>query len=84
MSQMMELPFGKGAAVGTLGVHVTIAVGGRPVISHVAELAELGPLLVQVTLPVTVLPAGAVVGRLIVTAISALTSFVMTQLIWSF
>ena len=51
---------------------MTLAPAGRPVGTHVALVATLGPLLVQVTVPVTVLPAGALVGKaLSAAAISA-------------
>jgi hypothetical protein len=45
------------------GVHETMAPGGSPVTAHVASVAGLGPLLVQVTVPVTVLAARALTGK---------------------
>jgi hypothetical protein len=65
-------------------MHVTTAAAGKPEIPHVAAAAELGPLFVQVKLPVTTLPATALAGRLTATAMSASTSLRMTQLISSF
>jgi len=70
-SQTMEDPFANGPAVGTAGVHVTVDAGGNPAMSQVAATAALGPLLVQVKLPVTGLPAVAVLGKLTVDAMSA-------------
>ena len=57
---------------GGAGTQTTLAPGGKPETAHVALAAALGPLLVQLIVPVTVLPAGAFAGRPeIVTAISA-------------
>ena len=70
-SQTMEDPLANELAVGTAGVHVTVDAGGNPAMSQVAATAALGPLLVQVKLPVTGLPAVAVLGKLTVDAMSA-------------
>ena len=70
-SQTMEDPFANGLAVGTAGVHVTVDEGGNPAMSQVAATAALGPLLVQVKLPVTGLPAIAVLGKLMLDVMSA-------------
>ena len=69
--QTMEDPLTNGAVVGTVGVQVTVAEGGNPAMSQVAATAVLGPLLVQVKLPVTGLPAVAVLGKLTVEIMSA-------------
>jgi len=69
--QTTELPLGNAAAVGTLGVQVTVAVDGRPLRAQVAAVAALGPLFVQVKVPLTVLPATAVAGKFTVAAMSA-------------
>lgn len=54
------------------GLHITVAPAGAPVARHVASAATLGPLLTQVTVPLTVLPAGGLAGKpLIVACISA-------------
>ena len=70
-AQTIDDPLAKGLAVGTAGVQVTVAEGGNPVILQVAASAALGPLLVQLKLPVTELPAIAVLGRLTWDAMSA-------------
>jgi hypothetical protein len=54
--QTIALPAGSEAA-GTAGAQLTAAPGGRPLAAQVALLAALGPLLVQVSVPVAVLPA---------------------------
>ena len=69
--QTIELPVGNAVAVGTLGVQVTVAVDGSPLMAQVAAVAALGPLFVQVKVPLTVLPATAVAGKFTVAAISA-------------
>jgi hypothetical protein len=67
----MAAPTAKLAA-GTAGVQTTTAPAGIPLTAQVALLAMLGPLLVHVTVPVTVLPAFAVAGNpLTAAAISA-------------
>jgi hypothetical protein len=55
-------------AVGLDGLHVTVAPGGKPVGTHVASAATLGPLLVQVSVPVTALPADGLPGKPLNTA----------------
>ena len=69
--QTTELPLGNAAAVGTLGVQVTVAAAGRPLMAQVAAVAALGPLFVQVKVPVTVLPAMADAGKFTVASMSA-------------
>ncbi len=49
-------------ASGVAGKQTTVAPGGRPATAHVAFAAALGPLLAQLIVPVTVLPAGALAG----------------------
>src|SRR5260370_146964 len=68
----MLLPGGSGVAVGTLGVQLTVAPVGRPVMEHVAASAALGPLLVHVNVPVTTEPGWAVAGNADVAVMSAL------------
>jgi hypothetical protein len=68
----MLLPGSSGVAVGTLGVQLTIAAVGRPVMEHMAASAGLGPLLVQVNVPVTIEPGTAVAGNDAVAVMSAL------------
>lgn len=46
-----------------MGAHVTVAPLGNEFTVHVGLAAALGPLFVHVTVPVTVLPAGAVNGK---------------------
>jgi hypothetical protein len=46
-----------------LGVHVTVAPAGKPLGTQLALAAGLGPLLVQVTVPVAVLPATGLLGK---------------------
>jgi len=70
--QLTALPEASGDDVGTVGEQLMVAAVGKPVMAHVAAAAALGPALAQVKLPVTVLPAGAAVGRLIAALMSAL------------
>ena len=72
----MLLPEGRGVAVGTAGVQLTVAPGGRPLMEHVAARAGFGPLLVQVNVPLTVVPAVAVGGKLAVAVMSAESTIV--------
>ena len=69
--QTMALPGASGLVVGTAGVKVTVAEGGSPAMLHVAALAVLGPLLAQVNVPLTVLPATPLEGKFTVAVISA-------------
>ena len=48
---------------GGAGRQVTTAPAGKPATAQVALAAALGPLLTQLTVPVTVLPAGAFAGK---------------------
>lgn len=57
----MLLPTASGLGAG-LGVQVTVLPAGKPVTLHVGAAAGLGPLLVQVTVPLTVEPAGGLLG----------------------
>lgn len=50
-------------ATGEAGEHVTTAPAGSPLTAQPAFAAALGPRLVQVTVPVTVLPAGGLAGK---------------------
>lgn len=50
-------------ATGVAGEHTMLAPGGAPVTLQVAPAAILGPLLVQVTVPFTALPAGGLLGK---------------------
>jgi hypothetical protein len=50
-------------ATGVDGVQVTVAPGGKPLTAQVALAATLGPLLVQVTVPLAVLPAAGLAGK---------------------
>ena len=70
--QATALPEAKGAEVGTTGVQLITAAAGKPVIPQLAAMALSGPPLVQVKLPVTVLPTSAAVGRLTTAFMSAL------------
>jgi hypothetical protein len=45
------------------GVQLTLAPGGKPLTAQVPLAATLGPLLVQVTVPVAVLPAAGFAGK---------------------
>jgi len=72
--QAMELPLGSGEDAGTAGEQFTVAPLGNPAIEHVAASAALGPLLVQVNVPLTVLPAAAVEGKLAAADMSAATT----------
>jgi hypothetical protein len=68
----MLAPLAKGAAVGLVGAHTVVAPAGNPLIAQVAAAAALGPLLVQVMVPLTAAPAVTTVGNVLpVTAISA-------------
>ncbi len=63
---------------GVAGKQTTVAPGGKPATVHVAFAAALGPLLAQLIVPITVLPAGAVAGMPeIVATISALGDMVI-------
>lgn len=64
----------RGVAVGTSGLQLTVAPAGRPVTEHVAAAAGLGPLLVHVNVPLTVLPAVADEGKLVDADMSAATT----------
>ena len=70
-AQTMELPFGSGVEVGTVCEQFTVAPLGNPVIEQVAASAALGPALVQVNEPLTVLPATAVAGKVAEAVMSA-------------
>jgi hypothetical protein len=48
---------------GVTGVQFTLAPGGKPLTAQVALAAVLGPLLVQVTVPLAVLPAVGLLGK---------------------
>jgi hypothetical protein len=48
---------------GVDGTQFTVAPTGKPETTQLAVAAMLGPLLIHVTVPLTVLPAGALVGR---------------------
>lgn len=61
-AQLIALPTGS-EDTGELGVQFTLAPGGSPPTLQVALAAALGPLLVQVTVPVAVLPAAGLVGK---------------------
>ena len=83
-SHVMAAPTAR-LASGVAGKQTMLAPGGRPLTVHVALAAALGPLLKQLIVPVTVLPAGALAGMPeIVATISALgvmaISFVSTLL----
>lgn len=70
--QLIAAPLANGLTVGLLGVQTVVAPLGNPVIAQVAAVPVLGPLLVQVIVPVTVCPAFTVVGSVLpVTVISA-------------
>jgi hypothetical protein len=58
----MALPTPK-LEVGLAGLQLIVAPAGNPLGTQLALLARLGPLFVQVTVPVTVLPAGALAGN---------------------
>ena len=58
----MLLPTANGLATG-FGKQVIAAPTGNELTLHTGLAAGLGPLLVQVTVPVTVVPAGAVAGK---------------------
>jgi hypothetical protein len=60
--QTMLAPFAK-LATGLGGAQLTVAPAGKPVTAQAALAAALGPLLVQVTVPVTVEPAGGLAGK---------------------
>jgi hypothetical protein len=53
-----------------LGVQVSpvTVVAGTPLTVHIGEGAALGPLFVQVTVPLAVVPAGAVAGKPLIVA----------------
>lgn len=64
-------PTAKGLGAG-LGVQFTVAPDGNPVTAQFAAAATLGPALVHVIVPVTVEPAGGLVGKpLLVACMSA-------------
>jgi hypothetical protein len=65
--QVMALPT-PSCKTGTVGAQPTVAPGGKPLGTQLAFWAMLGPLLVQVTTPFTVLPAGGVAGIPVTTA----------------
>ena len=67
----MLLPDASGVVVGTSGTQLTVAPGGRPLMVHVAATAGFGPLLVQVNVPLTVVPAVAGGGKVAVAVMSA-------------
>ena len=58
-------------ATGTLGVHVCTAPDGKPLSTHVAAVATLGPALVQVPLTVMRLPANTFDGTVVLARMSA-------------
>jgi hypothetical protein len=60
-AQVMAEPTGSGFGAG-FGVQLTVAPGGVLVTVQLGLAAGLGPALVQVTVPLTVLPAGGLVG----------------------
>ncbi len=70
--QTTEPPATREVAVGTDGVQLMVAAAGKPVMLQVAAEALLGPRLLQVKLPFTVLPTAAPRGRLSVVLMSAL------------
>ena len=55
-------------ATGGGGTHVTVAFAGNPVTTHPAAAAGLGPRFVQVAVPVTTVPAGALAGKPVTSA----------------
>jgi hypothetical protein len=59
---VIDEPTGSGLGAG-LGVQVTLALGGTTVTLQLALGAGLGPLLVQVTVPLAVVPAAGVAGK---------------------
>ena len=63
--QTTALPEGS-EVTGTDGVQLIVAAGGKPAMLQLAAMALSVPPLVQVKLPVTVLPTNAAVGRLTV------------------
>ena len=69
--QTIALPAASAFAVGTAGVQVTVAAAGNPAILHVAAVAALGPLFVQVKVPLAVLPATPLEGKFAVAVMSA-------------
>jgi hypothetical protein len=69
------------AVTGDSGVHVTVAPTGKPDTAQLAVAATLGPLLVHVTVPVTVLPAGAFVGKPDATATMSTTGVMPIDLL---
>ena len=60
--QVMDAPTASGLGAG-IGKQATVAPGGNPATLQVGSAAGLGPLLVQVTVPLTVVPAAAVAGK---------------------
>jgi hypothetical protein len=61
-AQVIALPTAS-EGTGLLGVQFTVAPGGKPPTAQLALAAALGPLLVQVTVPLAVLPAGGLAGK---------------------
>lgn len=66
--QAMLPPDANGEAVGTLGVQDVVAPAGRPEITHEADVAALGPALVQLKLPDTGAPTVMVRGSVMALA----------------
>jgi hypothetical protein len=60
--QVMAAPTAKGFGTG-LGVQLTVATAGSAATTHCALGAGLGPLLVQLAVPLAVLPAGGLGGK---------------------
>lgn len=69
--QTITLPEASALAVGTAGVQVTTAAAGNPAMLHVAAVAALGPLFVQVKVPLAVLPTTPLEGKFAVAVMSA-------------
>jgi hypothetical protein len=75
-AQLMAEPTASGSDTG-FGVQFTVAPDGRPAVGtvQVGAVAGLGPLLVQVTAPLTALPGSGLVGKAVIaTAMSAWTA----------
>jgi hypothetical protein len=80
--QTMAAPRAK-LATGLGGTQLTVAPGGKPVTAQAALAAALGPLLVQVTVPVTVEPAGGLAGKPLMAACMSAWGTMGRVLVWA-
>lgn len=67
IEQVIDAPMARLLGIG-LGIQLTVAPGGKALGTQVGVCAGLGPLLVQISCPLTVLPAVALLGKPVNTA----------------